>query len=123
MVAMCAGGEMHEVGLRIICDLLELEGWTTDYLGANVPPAAAVQLCADRRADVLLVSATLPPHVESVKEVIARFRAVPALSSSKIVVGGRAFNNQPDLWKRLGADGFATDAEECLELVRTLAAG
>jgi MerR family transcriptional regulator, light-induced transcriptional regulator len=120
-VAMCAGGEMHEVGLRIICDLLELDGWTTDYLGANVPPAAAVQLCADRRADVLLVSATLPPHIESVKEVIRHFRAAPSLANAKVIVGGRVFNRQPELWKRIGADGYAGDADEVLDLVRRLA--
>jgi MerR family transcriptional regulator, light-induced transcriptional regulator len=121
LVAMCAGGEMHEVGLRIICDLLELDGWTTDYLGANVPPAAAVQLCIDRRANILLVSATLPPHLESVKDVIQRFRAAPSLADAKVIVGGRAFMGQLELWSRVGADGFASDADECLDLVRSLA--
>ena len=120
-VAMCAGGEMHEVGLRIICDLLELDGWTTDYLGANVPPAAAVQFCVERRAEVLLVSATLPPHIEPVKEVIRQFRATPSLARAKVIVGGRVFNSQSDLWRRVGADGYAGDADELLDLVRTIA--
>lgn len=115
-VAMCVGGELHEVGLRIITDLLELEGWQTWYLGANTPPAAAAQLCVDQRADLLLVSATLPPHLADVKTVIRHVRARPELAHIRILVGGRAFRTAPDLWQKMGADGYATNADDCLAL-------
>lgn len=117
-VAMCVGGELHEVGLRIVTDLLELEGWQTWYLGASVPPAAAVQLCVDRNADVLLVSATLPPHIVQVAEVTRLFRARAELSQAKVLVGGRAFRNAGALWRTIGADGYGADADECLALLR-----
>ena len=117
-VAMCVGGELHEVGLRIVTDLLELEGWQTWYLGASVPPAAAVQLCVDHNADVLLVSATLPPHIAQVTEVIRLFRARPELSRATVLVGGRAFRNADALWRTIGADGYAADADECLAILR-----
>jgi methanogenic corrinoid protein MtbC1 len=116
-VAMCVGGELHEVGLRIITDLLELDGWQTWYLGASVPPAAAVQLCVDRKADVLLVSATLPPHISAVAEVIRLFRARPELGAARVLVGGRAFHRAPDLWRTIGADGYGADADDCLALL------
>ena len=116
-VAMCVGGELHEVGLRILTDLLELEGWQTWYLGASVPPAAAVQLCVDRKADVLLVSATLPPHFSSAAEVIRIFRGRPELEGAKVIVGGRAFRNATGLWRTIGADAYAASADECLALL------
>ena len=116
-VAMCVGGELHEVGLRIITDLLELTGWQTWYLGANVPPANAVQFCAEQKADVLLVSATLPPHLPAVAEVIRQFRARPELAEARVIVGGRAFRNAPGLWRTIGADGTAAGVDECLALL------
>lgn len=116
-VAMCVGGELHEIGLRIIADLLELEGWQTWYLGANTPADAAVQLCADRRADALLVSATLPPHIQRVEEIVRLVRSRPELSGMKVIVGGRAFRTAPDVWRTIGADGYAADADECLALL------
>jgi methanogenic corrinoid protein MtbC1 len=119
-VAMCVGGELHEVGLRIITDLLELEGWQTWYLGASVPPPSAVQLCIDQRADVLLVSATLPPHIASVEEVIRLFRARPELAHAKVIVGGRAFRSAPEIWRTIGADAYATNADECLAILDRL---
>lgn len=117
-VAMCVGGELHEVGLRIVTDLLELEGWQTWYLGASVPPAAAVQLCVDHKADVLLVSATLPPHIASVAEVVRLFRSRRELDEARVLVGGRAFRTAPDLWQKIGADGYAATADEALALLR-----
>lgn len=117
-VAMCVGGELHEVGLRIVTDLLELEGWQTWYLGASVPPAAAVQLCVDQRADVLLVSATLPPHIASVAEVIRLFRARTELGAARVIVGGRAFRNAAEVWRTIGADGYAANVDKCLDLLR-----
>ncbi|HEX7830722.1 MAG TPA: cobalamin-dependent protein [Thermoanaerobaculia bacterium] len=119
-VAMCVGGELHEVGLRIVTDLLELDGWQTWYLGANTPPAAAAQLCVEQRADALLISATLPPHLSEVAEVIRQVRTRPELARMKVLVGGRAFRNAPDLWRTIGADAYAVNADECLATVEQL---
>ena len=116
-VAMCVGGELHEIGLRIIADQLELEGWQTWYLGASVPPANAVQFCVDQKADVLLVSATLPPHLAGVAEVVRLFRARPELAGARVIVGGRAFRNAPEVWRTIGADGYAAGFDECLSVI------
>jgi methanogenic corrinoid protein MtbC1 len=119
-IAMCVGGELHEIGLRIVTDLLELEGWQTWYLGASVPPAAAIQLCVDHRADVLLISATLPPHIAQVREAIGLVRGRSELDAMKIVVGGRAFRTTPGLWRTIGADGYAGTFDECLAVLGEL---
>ncbi|HYH08898.1 MAG TPA: cobalamin-dependent protein [Thermoanaerobaculia bacterium] len=121
-VAMCVGRELHEVGLRIITDLLELDGWQTWYLGASVPPAAAVQLCVDQKADFLLVSATLPPHIAEVGELVRIFHARPELERARVIVGGRAFRMAPEVWRTIGADGFAANADDGLALLNRLTA-
>ena len=38
LVATSVGSETHEVGIRMICDLLEHAGWRTAYLGADGSP-------------------------------------------------------------------------------------
>ena len=40
IIATSIGGELHEIGVRIIADFFEMEGWDTYYLGANSPTAA-----------------------------------------------------------------------------------
>ncbi|MFM9171131.1 MAG: B12-binding domain-containing protein, partial [Phycisphaerales bacterium] len=47
--ALCAaiGGDLHDTGLRMAADLLELDGWATEFLGANLPPAEVVMAIED----------------------------------------------------------------------------
>jgi MerR family transcriptional regulator, light-induced transcriptional regulator len=35
LVAACASGELHEIGLRAVADFFEMAGWDTHYLGAS----------------------------------------------------------------------------------------
>lgn len=44
VVVACVGGELHEVGARMVADILEMEGWDSYYLGANTPTRASFQL-------------------------------------------------------------------------------
>ena len=51
MVATCIGGELHEIGIRMVADFFEMEGWDTYYLGANTPADAVVaELSAQARS-------------------------------------------------------------------------
>lgn len=110
IVATSIGGELHEIGVRIITDFFEMEGWDTYYLGANSPPHAILQALTERRADVLAVSATMTFHIRAVENLIAAVRASEDLKAVKILVGGYPFNVEPELWKRVGADAYAADA-------------
>lgn len=114
IIATSIGGELHEIGVRIIADFFEMEGWDTYYLGANSPTAAIVQAIADRRADILAVSATMTFHIRAVENLIATVRASADSNGVKILVGGYPFNLEPELWKRVGADGYAADASEAI---------
>ena len=120
MVATSVGGELHEIGIRIVTEFFEMEGWDSYYLGANSPTTAIVQAIADRRADVLAVSATMTFHVRAVENLISTIRSAADMKSIKVLVGGYPFNREPELWKRLGADGFATDASEAIAVASEL---
>src|SRR5690348_14944821 len=78
LVAASVGGELHEVGLRIVADLFEADGWDTVYLGANVPAGAVVQTVAEHRPDLLVISATMAFHLPNVEQLIALARSSEA---------------------------------------------
>lgn len=120
LVASCVADELHEIGLRMVADLFELDGWDTHYLGANVPIPGVVQTVLDRRADVLAVSATITANVRHVAEVIAAVRAAPAAAGVRVLVGGYPFLVAGDLWRRIGADGCAADARAAVALANEL---
>jgi methanogenic corrinoid protein MtbC1 len=112
LVSTCVGGDLHELGLRMLSDFFEMEGWDTFYLGANTPTSGTLQQVAERRPHVLAISATLSVHVKSVADLIAATRA--AGRPPRILVGGSPFNSLPGLWKDVGADGYARDAAEAI---------
>jgi len=120
MVATSIGGELHEMGIRIITDFFEMEGWDTYYLGANCPTSAILQALSDRSADVLAVSATMTFHIRAVENLIAAVRAAENLKAVKILVGGYPFNVEPELWRRVGADAYAADASDAAAMASRL---
>jgi methanogenic corrinoid protein MtbC1 len=115
IVAACVSGELHEIGARMLCDLLEMEGWNTIYLGANVPTAGIIDVLRDNHSNILAVSASMTFHIPAVREVIAAVRL--ASPTTRILVGGYAFKIAPDLWRDVGADYFTKDAAEAISLI------
>ena len=63
ILAACGDTERHEVGLRMLCDMLEARGWTADYLGASVPVESLVQMVTARRPTVVALSVALAPPI------------------------------------------------------------
>lgn len=121
LVATCVTGDLHEIGVRMVSDLFEIEGWDTFYLGANTPAASLLKILRDRRADVLAVSATMSFHLRAVSELIAAVRAADGGDRIKILVGGYPFNLVPDLWRLVGADAHARDAADAVAAANRLA--
>ena len=117
LIAACAAEERHQMGLRMLCDLLELDGWETTYLGAAVPIESLVDLVGKHQPSAVAISATIAPHIPRVRDAIAAIRAAELPVQPVIAVGGRAFLADPALATRVGADITATDAWQA---VRTL---
>jgi methanogenic corrinoid protein MtbC1 len=119
-VVACVGSELHEMGARMVADFLEMDGWDVSYLGANTPSASLIAYLHARKARLLLLSATLGTNVHIVRELIAEVRKDPALAEVRIIVGGYPFNQAPDLWLAVGADGTASDAQGAVEMAEIL---
>ena len=114
LIAACADDERHQIGLRMLCDLLEVDGWDTVYLGASVPIEALVDIVGKQHPDAVAISATIAPHVPRVRDAIAAIRRAPLDRQPVIAVGGRAFLSDPALATRIGADLTAADAAQAI---------
>jgi methanogenic corrinoid protein MtbC1 len=116
LLAACVDAERHALGLRMLCDLLELEGWTSLYLGPTVPAADLARMVAERRPQAVALSVSLPPHLLSARDAVAAIRATGA-PQPVVMVGGRAVPG-PEVAARLGADLTAADAGEAVALLQ-----
>ena len=120
LVAASAPGELHDIGVRMVGDFLEMEGWRVENLGSNAS-VQAIQSGVERfRADVLALSASMSNNAAAVAQVI---RAVRSRGNGiPVVVGGQAFILSSGLWREIGADGSASDAQEAVSMITELAA-
>jgi len=123
LVATCVGGDLHEIGVRMVSDLFEMDGWDTFYLGANMPAPSIIQTLAAQRANVLAISTTISAYVKNVTELISAVRQANEVAGVKILVGGYPFNIANDLWRQIGADGYAADAAAAVAVANRLMNG
>ena len=120
LIAACVNSELHEIGVRMVADFFEIAGWDTYYMGANTPTSSIIQAIEKFDPHILALSATLPVHQSLLEKTIAAVRASDNRDKVKIIVGGYALNSSKELWKKVGADGYAANAEEAIHLASKL---
>jgi methanogenic corrinoid protein MtbC1 len=120
LLAACVAGDLHTIGLQMVADFLEYEGWDVSYLGASTPLDSIRRMIADQGVDLVLTAASMPHHVPLLRELVAALRRDPATKHVRVVVGGRPFVHDADLWERTGADAWAASADEAVRVVRGL---
>lgn len=97
----------HLLGAMIFADLLFYDGWNTDFLGAGTPPADLGRMVAERKPDMVALSATLPDSMVLLESCVEATRA--SNEASFIVVGGIAVTADPGRAEATGADLVADD--------------
>ena len=119
-IGACIGGELHELGIRMVGDFFEMEGWDTYYLGASTPVSTIISAIEENQADVVGLSISMPYHRSLVKEAIDEIRKHFNSYSPIILVGGNGINQKKGIWKYLGADGYGADAQEAVDFAKQL---
>lgn len=120
-VATAVAGNAHDIGIRTIAYLMEFEGWRTIFLGSDLPRSDLPSAIQYYDADIVLLSTALGTQLRTLKKTIAEIREVCS-PKTKIMVGGNGLLDAPDLWQKIGADGYTTDAKEALTLAAELVA-
>ncbi|HEX3172796.1 MAG TPA: diguanylate cyclase [Solirubrobacterales bacterium] len=69
-------GERHALGLRMAGDVVELAGYETIYLGADVPTDDLLQAVATRSPDLVGLSATMPSSIQALDRAVAEIQRV-----------------------------------------------
>ncbi len=122
VVATSTSGDLHDIGLRMVTDLFEIDGWTVIYLGANTPTMDLIELLDRRRPDLLALAVSTGLTLRDAGELLERIRDTSSISEMKVLIGGPPFRFAPDLWRELGADGCATSCTEAVKLGNQLVA-
>ena len=111
-------GDVHDIGQRMVCIMLEGAGFEVHSLGADVPAVDFIEAVKARNPDILGMSALLTTTAPHMKGVIEALKQHGLRDSVKVMVGGAILNQR--LADEYGADGFAPDAASATRLARSL---
>ncbi len=115
VLVAAAADNNHSLAVRVLADLFEIAGWRAICLGSDVPVADVVAAAKHFKADLLALSVALPTQLKTARQTIEAVQGDDTLDT-KILVGGGAFAELPDLWKGLGADGYVEKVDRAVEL-------
>ncbi|MEF2278166.1 B12-binding domain-containing protein [Deinococcus sp. YIM 134068] len=113
VIAACAPGELHELGLLMISLVLRRRGVRTEYLGANMPLGDLAVYTRQRGADAVLLALNGEWALGPTR---AQRRDLGDLGLP-IFYGGALLNARPDLAAELGGHYAGPDVVRAADLI------
>ncbi|MBS2026761.1 MAG: cobalamin-dependent protein [Deltaproteobacteria bacterium] len=110
----CVEGERHEIGARMVADLLALDGWSEVFLGSDTPLESLADKVRELRPRLVALSVTLPKNREQARRTAAVLRE--ASPGTRLILGGAGVSREAAA--ELGFDAFAPSASQAVEVVR-----
>jgi len=117
VVAGTVQGDIHSIGIEIVCTLLVAAGFDVHYLGIDIPAEKFVEAVRDTNADIVALSALLTVTSAEDKKVIQLLTDAGLREQVRVMVGGGAIN--ADFAASIGADGYEPAAPGAVELAKS----
>jgi MerR family transcriptional regulator, light-induced transcriptional regulator len=116
VVLVCPTEEYHELGIRMVADMFTMAGYDVALIGANTPFADIVSAAEYFHPKVLGISATSSYALFAAGRAIKKLREKFPNKEVLIIVGGVAFESNPNAWMEIGADAHLSSFADILAL-------
>jgi methanogenic corrinoid protein MtbC1 len=91
VIVSCVEDEFHQIGIKMIGDVFEMNGWNAYFLGANTPTNELISFAKILHPDIFAISLSIYFHLPVLEKMIPAIRKeFPELP---ILVGGQAFRH------------------------------
>ena len=118
-ILMCTvKGDLHDIGKNLVVMMLEGAGFKVIDLGVDVKMDKLLQTLKDKKVDILGLSALLTTTMPEMHRVIEALEVEGLRDNIKVIVGGAPIDKK--FADKIGADGYAKDAAEAVQLAREL---
>ncbi|MFW5793832.1 MAG: cobalamin B12-binding domain-containing protein [Bacteroidota bacterium] len=91
VIAACVENEFHQIGIKMVSDIFEMNGWDALFLGSNTPTSDLISFIKNKNPDLLAISLSLYFNLPALERMILKMqKEFPGLP---ILVGGQAFQH------------------------------
>ena len=111
-------GDLHDLGKNMVGAMLRTSGFDVMDLGKDVNADRIVQIVREHQPAIVGLSALLTTTVPYQETVIHKLEAEGIREHVKVMVGGAPVT--PEWADKIGADGYANNAPEAVEIARKL---
>jgi len=111
-------GDIHEIGKTLVATMLAANGFEVHDLGVDVSPQRFVDTVREVDADVVGLSALLTTTMLNQEAVILTLKEAGLRDRVKVIIGG--VPTSPEWAEEIGADAYAENATEAVEVVKRL---
>jgi corrinoid protein of di/trimethylamine methyltransferase len=113
-------GDIHEIGKTLVATMLAAAGFEVYDLGVDVSAQQFLDKVREVGADVLGLSALLTTTILNQETVILTLKEAGLRDEVKVIIGGVPAS--PEWAEEIGADAYAENATEAVEVVKQLVA-
>ena len=111
-------GDLHDIGKKIVCMILESEGFEVVDIGIDVPKEKFLTSIKKENPDIIGMSALLTTTMAYMREVIEAVEKAKLKQNVKIIIGGAPITQS--FADEIKVDGYAPDGVSAVELVKNL---
>lgn len=111
-------GDLHDIGKKIVCMILEGEGFEVVDIGIDVPKEKFLTSIKKENPDIIGMSALLTTTMTYMREVIETVEKAKLKQNVKIIIGGAPITQS--FADEIKVDGYAPDGVSAVELVKNL---
>jgi corrinoid protein of di/trimethylamine methyltransferase len=111
-------GDLHDLGKNMVGAMLRTSGFGVHDMGKDVSADAIVEVVREMSPQIVGLSALLTTTVPYQQRVIERLEAEGLRDQVIVMVGGAPVT--PEWAEQIGADGYANNAPEAVEIAKKL---
>ncbi|HKL80117.1 MAG TPA: homocysteine S-methyltransferase family protein [Mobilitalea sp.] len=116
IVIATVAGDIHDIGKNLVVLMLKNYGYRVIDLGKDVPSEKIILTAKQEQADIIALSALMTTTMVEMKRVVTMVRESGL--KTKVIIGGAVITE--NYAEEIGADGYSSDAQSAVTLVRRL---
>ena len=118
-VAATIKGDMHDIGLNLVCMMLRNHGLKVYNMGCDVSADAIIKKAEEVEADIICVSAMLTTTMPQIQGLIKLLENKNLREKYIVMIGGAPVTER--YAKRIGADIYTSNAVDAGKMARKMA--
>ena len=116
ILAACAPGEMHQIGILSLVIMLRWRGWDVKYFGQNLSLDRIQETLSVLNPNTLLFTASSKESALALKPLISILENYP-FEKPLVIIGGLAFHNFPELTGQMPGEIMNFPPSRNIELI------